>query len=105
MYTKLTSCFNSQSVVNHQNYYCLLSLYMVDEMATIVVDFGGRVEALRLMSQSQGTLRDVLLTHNDNATAIMENKFWKGMLLIPWANRIAYVSPLLCVQECVSGIS
>jgi hypothetical protein len=74
---------------------------MVDEMVTIVVDFGGRVEALRLMSQSQGTLRDVLLTHNDNATAIMENKFWKGMLLIPWANRIAYVSP----QECISGTS
>lgn len=65
-------------------------------MATIVVDFGGRVEALKLMSQSQGKLRDVLLTHNNNATAIMENKFWKGMLLIPWANRIAYVRPLLC---------
>ena len=65
-------------------------------MATIVVDYGGRVEALKLMSQSQGKLRDVLLTHNDNATAIMENKYWKGMLLIPWANRIGYVSLLLC---------
>ena len=62
------------------------------------MDYGGRVEVLRLVSQSQGKLRDVLLTHNDNASAIIENKYWKGMLLIPWANRIAYVSPLIsCV--------
>ena len=66
--------------------------YFTGEMATIVVDYGGRVEALRLRSQSQGKLRNVLLTHNGNATAIMENKYWKGMLLVPWANRIAYVS-------------
>ena len=85
-------------MVNHQ--ILALSIHFpflsAGEMATIVVDYGGRVEALKLMSQSQGKLRDVLLTHNDNASAIMENKFWKGMLLIPWANRIAYVSPLLC---------
>ena len=61
-------------------------------MATIVVDYGGRVEELQLMSPSQGKLRDVLLTHNGNATAIMANEYWKGMLLVPWANRIAYVS-------------
>ena len=66
-------------------------------MATIVVDYGGRVEELQLMSQSQGKLRDVLLTHNDNATAIIENEYWKGMLLIPWANRIAYVRFCVCI--------
>ena len=49
------------------------------------------MEALRLMSRSTGALRDVLLTDNANETAITENKFWKGMLLVPWANRIAYV--------------
>ena len=86
-------------MINHQ--ILALSIHFpflsTGEMATIVVDYGGRVEALKLMSQSQGKLRDVLLTHNDNASAIMENKFWKGMLLVPWANRIAYVSPaLLC---------
>ena len=62
------------------------------EYAEIVVDFGGRVEDLVLKSQSQGKLRSVLLTHNGNATAIKENAWWKGMLLVPWANRIAYVS-------------
>ena len=62
------------------------------ELATIIQDFGGRVEELRLQSKSQGKLRDVLLTHKNNATAINENEYWKGMLLIPWANRIAYVS-------------
>ena len=50
------------------------------------------MEELRLVSQSKGKLRNVLLTHNGNATAIMANEYWKGMLLIPWANRIAYVS-------------
>ena len=34
----------------------------------------------------------VLLSHNGNATAIKENTWWKGMFLVPWANRIAYVS-------------
>eukprot|EP00731_Ephydatia_muelleri_P019665 Em0012g490a len=63
---------------------------LTDEYVQIVTDFGGKVEALRLSSRTTGTLRDVLLTDNGNETAITENKFWKGMLLIPWANRIAY---------------
>ena len=56
------------------------------------MDYGGRVEDLRLKSQSGGQLRTVLLTHKGNDTAIIQNAGWMGMLLIPWANRIAYVS-------------
>ena len=48
--------------------------------------------------QTTGVQRKVLLTHDDNATAVLENKWWKGMLLLPWANRIAYVrSSEFCV--------
>ena len=55
------------------------------------MDYGGRVEDLVLNSRTTGVQRKVLLTHHDNATAVQENKWWKGMLLLPWANRIAYV--------------
>ena len=58
----------------------------------MIVDYGGRVEDLVLKSHSTGDLRKTLLTHDDNATAVLENKWWKGMILLPWANRIAYVS-------------
>ena len=34
----------------------------------------------------------VLLSHKGNETAIMENAWWMGMFLVPYANRIAYVS-------------
>lgn len=67
------------------------------------MDFGGRVEELVLLSQSIknnrfmfGSPQQVLLSHNGNATAIKENTWWKGMFLIPWANRIAYVSLTSC---------
>ena len=60
------------------------------EYVEVIVDYGGRVEDLRLKSQSGGQLRTVLLTHNGNDTAIIQNAGWMGMLLIPWANRIAY---------------
>ena len=63
------------------------------EYVEVIVDFGGRVEDLVLKSRSTGVWRKVLLTHEDNATAVLENKWWKGMLLLPWANRIAYVRP------------
>lgn len=73
------------------------------EYAEIVVDFGGRVEELVLLSpfsdgqshsyrKRSGTLHKILLSHNGNATAIKQNAWWKGMFLVPWANRIAYVS-------------
>ena len=61
------------------------------EYVEMIVDYGGRVEDLVLKSHSTGEMRKVLLTHNDNATAVLENKWWKGMILLPWANRIAYV--------------
>ena len=60
-------------------------------MVEIVTDYGGRVEKLMLISQKDHTLHDVLLGHNGNATAIKENSMWKGMLLMPYANRIAHV--------------
>ena len=47
------------------------------------------------MSQKNGKLRNVLLTHNKNETAIKENVWWKGMILLPWANRIAQVKNIL----------
>ena len=59
----------------------------------VIVDYGGRVEDLQLRSLSTGLIRKVLLTHDDNATAVEENAWWQGMLLLPWANRIAYVRP------------
>ena len=68
------------------------------EYVETIVDYGGRVEDLVLNSLSTGVQRKVLLTHDDNATAVLENKWWKGMLLLPWANRIAYVrSSEFCV--------
>ena len=57
----------------------------------MILDYGGRVEDLVLKSRFSGEMRRVLVTHNDNATAVLENKWWKGMILLPWANRIAYV--------------
>ena len=66
--------------------------FLVGEEAVIVTDFGGRVEELKLISGSTSTVRDVLLTHHGNQSAIEENKWWKGMILLPYANRIAYVS-------------
>ena len=77
--------------MNHSQAILPFLISIPDEYVQIVTDFGGKVEALRLSSRTTGTLRDVLLTDNGNETAITENKFWKGMLLIPWANRIAYV--------------
>ena len=63
------------------------------EHAEVVVDFGGRVEELYLRSRAKGgPPLKVLLSHNGNATAIKENTWWKGMFLVPWANRIAHVS-------------
>ena len=61
------------------------------EYAEVVVDYGGRVEDLVLNSRSSGKQWPVLLNHNGSAAAIEKNTWWKGMLLLPWANRIAYV--------------
>jgi galactose mutarotase-like enzyme len=64
-------------------------------MVEIVTDYGGRVEILKLRSKTTGAMRDVLVGHNGDSSAIVSNQFWKGMLLLPWANRIAYVRPPL----------
>ena len=71
--------------------YCSM-LTCAGEYAEVVQDYSGRVEDLVLKSRSTSKVWPVLLTHNGNATAIEENAWWKGMLLLPWANRIAYVS-------------
>lgn len=77
------------------NIYLSLS-FSIEEYATIIVDFGGRVEELALSSVSvkdkARSVQQVLLSHNGDAAAIKENTWWKGMFLVPWANRIAYVS-------------
>lgn len=74
----------------------MVSNYYSDEYAEVIVDFGGRVEELALLPQSakgkHGEPQQVLLSHNGNAADIKENAWWKGMFLVPWANRIAYVS-------------
>ena len=72
-------------------------LTLPEEYAEVVVDFGGRVEELALLPVSTsgkkaGSPHQILLSHAGNATAIKENMWWKGMFLVPWANRIAYVS-------------
>lgn len=76
----------------HYRYIANAFCYAGEYVETIV-DFGGRVEDLVLKSRSTGVMRKVLLTHHNNATAVLENSWWKGMLLLPWANRIAYVRP------------
>ena len=65
------------------------------EYVEVIVDYGGLVEDLVLRSLSTGRMRRVLLTHDNNASAVMENTWWQGMLLLPWANRISYVSSWL----------
>lgn len=69
----------------------MLNMFSQGEFAEIVVGFGGRVEQLFLRSLSTGMLRNVLLSHHGDAKLMEKNEFWKGMLLIPWANRISHV--------------
>ncbi len=80
---------------------------LAGEYAEVVVDFGGRVEDLHLKSRARArgrsgkTVWPVLLTHNGDAEAIKENVWSMGMLLLPYANRIAYVSQPMCSQSSV----
>ena len=67
----------------------------------VIVDYGGLVEDLFLRSHITGESRRVLLTHNNQASAVEENTWWQGMLLIPWANRIAYVSIKIVLSRIV----
>ena len=71
---------------------CTHCIHASDEYVQVVLDYGGRVEDLHLKSRSGEKVWPVLLTENGNASAIIENVWSRGMLLLPWANRIAYVS-------------
>ena len=78
----------------------MLTKSLKDEFAEIVIGFGGRVEQLYLRSRSTGVMRNVLLSHHGDADLMAKNEFWKGMLLIPWANRIDHVC-LLRLQSLI----
>ena len=64
---------------------------LTGEYVQIITDLGGRIEDLVLQG-SDGKLRSVLLTHDNNVTAIKENAYWKNAILLPYANRIDGVS-------------
>lgn len=57
------------------------------EKVEIVPALGGKTEAL-LLRTPRGDLREVLLDHHRNATAVHANVGWKGAMLVPYANRI-----------------
>ena len=57
------------------------------EKIEVIPELGGKTQAL-LLHNKHGKLRDVLLTHHRNVTAIRANVGWKGAMLIPYANRI-----------------
>ena len=59
------------------------------------------MEELKLASQTTRKLRDVLLTHHDDQQSIEDNKWWKGMLLLPWANRIDAVRYRLNLAKAI----
>ena len=58
------------------------------ESFQIVHSWGGKTESLRLISPATGKLRDVLQTHEGNATALRLGPHYAGALLLPFANRI-----------------
>ena len=58
------------------------------EKVEIVPALGGKTEAL-LLRTPRGDLREVLLDHHRNATAVHANVGWKGAMLVPYANRVA----------------
>lgn len=55
----------------------------------IVHESGGKTEFLQLVSRKTGRLRDVLQTHDGNATAVRMAEHYAGSILLPFANRIA----------------
>jgi len=58
--------------------------------ADVVQDVGGRIEELHLpFEMASGTkLRQILASHDGNASAIRANAHYYGEMLAPWANRI-----------------
>ena len=57
------------------------------EKVEVVPALGGKTEAL-ILRTPRNKLREVLLDHGRNATAVHANVGWKGAMLIPYANRI-----------------
>jgi galactose mutarotase-like enzyme len=55
----------------------------------IVSQSGGKTEFLVLRSKKTGKLRNVLRTHDNNATAVRLASHYAGSQLLPFANRIA----------------
>ena len=60
-----------------------------NESVKVIHDFGGRLEAVRLLSKSRHVVKDVIHTHDNNASAVRANVGWAGSMLAPFANRIA----------------
>lgn len=58
------------------------------EYLEVVPALGGKTEAL-VLKTPRGDLKQVLLDHDRNATAVRANVGWKGAMLAPYANRIA----------------
>lgn len=59
------------------------------ESADIAYTFGGKVDALRLLSPVTGEVRDVLLSSGRNATKLLTMGWAVNQFLVPYANRIA----------------
>jgi len=51
-------------------------------------NWGGRTQALELMSPTTHKLRSVLLDYKRNATMLAHTIHWRGVQLVPFANRI-----------------
>jgi len=67
----------------------ILSNTATGEKVEIIWQLGGKTERALLRSPTTGLLRDVLQTHEGNATAVRANSHWAGAQLLPFANRIA----------------
>ena len=80
----------NQTYVTGNDMVYVKKLYntVTNESASIVYSVGGRLESLYLKSKANGNLISVLYGHNDNATDILLNPWFKGCALMPWAGRI-----------------
>ncbi len=58
------------------------------EYLEVIPELGGKTEGLVLRSKRDESLREVLLDHHKDPTAIRGNAGWKGAMLVPFANRI-----------------
>ena len=54
----------------------------------MIVNHGGSVEDLYLVSPVTKKLKQVIWDHSRNATSVRLNGDWRGRMLIPYGNRI-----------------